>query len=43
MEDNLQWSGICCDYDQLGDGSVQGLGGLIGSFFYLLQAGALGH
>lgn len=38
MEYNLERSGIGCYDDQLGNGSVQSFGSLIGSFFDLLKA-----
>ncbi len=41
MEHNLEGGGVGGDDNELGDGPVEGLGGLIGSLFDLLEAGAL--
>lgn len=43
MQNNLERVGIGCDDDQFGDGSVQSLSSLVGSFFDLLESCALSN
>ena len=42
MQDDFEGVGIGGDDDKFSDASVKGFGGLVGTFFDLLERGALG-
>lgn len=41
VQQDLDWLGVCGHDDELGDTSVQGLGGLVGTLLQLTEVGSL--